>query len=164
MRGRRTPEPRATLSVLGLAVLLGALCWYLGTDVWHSILIGGAVTTVGLVVVIANGDPDLGMDRAPTVSGANREGSRRDVDELSASLRESWGRVGGRAVWRLAQLARVRLAERQLDLKNPADRAQIEALIGRRAYRVLDRGQHRAPFLRSYVHCLDALEALRTDE
>jgi hypothetical protein len=63
-------------------------------------------------------------------------------------------------MWRVQQLARRRLALHHLDLFNPADRLQIEQLLGRRVYAVLARSDRRPPPLRSVLRCLDALDAL----
>ena len=59
----------------------------------------------------------------------------------------------------MRQLARHRLAQHQLDLNDPADRYEVELLIGRSAYTVLVRSKGR-PLLRSFLHCLDALDAM----
>ena len=72
----RPPERRATIRVLLVALLTAAICWYFGADVWHSILIGSVVTTLGL---IGSGRHDIEArrhrlaKRGPT----NRRGSRR---------------------------------------------------------------------------------------
>jgi hypothetical protein len=154
------PERRATARVLILALLAAALCWYFGADAWHAILIGGVITTVGVIGLVASETPDLITIDWRSVGRPNRHGARSDVAELSWTLRGSYGRVGGPAVWRARRLARQRLAVYQLDLGNPADRPEIERLIGRRAYTVLVRGERRPPLLRTFVHCLDALDAL----
>jgi hypothetical protein len=49
-----------------------------------------------------------------------------------------------------------------LDVRDPADRPRIERLIGRRAFAVLATNQRRPPYLRSLLHCLDALDSLNT--
>ena len=41
------------------ALLVAAVCWYFGADVWHSILLGSALTTLGVVGLVANDDPDF---------------------------------------------------------------------------------------------------------
>src|SRR6185437_7005518 len=88
-------------------------------------------------------------------------GTRFDIVELSSSLRGRYGRVSGPAITRLQRLATQRLATHQLDLRNPLDRPAIERLIGSASYRLLTATGKRAPLLRSYVHCLDALDAVR---
>jgi hypothetical protein len=156
----RSLDRRATIRIILSALLITAVCWYFGADVWHSILIGSAVTTLGLIAFIANDNPDFTNARWQNVSRSNRHGARGDVAQLSWSLRGSYGRVGSGAVQRAQRLARQRLAQYQLDLLDPADRSGIEQMIGRHAYAVLVRGERRPPFLRSFIHCLNALDAL----
>jgi hypothetical protein len=156
----RPPKRRATVRILILALLAAALCWYFGANALHAILIGGVVTTVGVIGLVASETPDLIVIDWRSAGRPNRHGARSDVAELSWTLRGSFGRVGSPAVWRARRLARQRLARHQLDLLNPADRPEIERLIGRRAYAVLVSGERRSPLLRTFVHCLDALDAL----
>jgi hypothetical protein len=156
----RAPGRRAAAGVLLGALLLAGICWYLGADVWHSILVGGVLATVAWVGLVVNATPDL-ITTAWRGSGhTNREGARNEIAELSWSLRGSYGRVGTRAVRRVQQIGRHRLALHQLNLRDPADRDRIERLIGHRAYAVLVRTERRPPLLRSLLHCLDMLEAL----
>jgi hypothetical protein len=156
----RALNRRATIRILLVALLIAAVCWYFGADVSHSILIGSAVTTLGLIFSIANDNPDLTDSGWRSDSQTNQQGARREVAHLSQSLRGSHGRVGFGAVTQAQRLARQRLASYQLDLLNPADRSGIEQLIGHHAYAVLVRGERRPPFLRSFIHCLNALDAL----
>lgn len=154
----KKPALRTTVRVTIVALLLAAICWYFGADVWYSILFGTVLTAVGVILLRGLG-PDAG-----TVSwraaGNNQQGARRDVDQLSWSMRGSYGRVDGVAVWRVQRLAAQRLALLQLDLQDPADRPRIEPLIGRRAYLLLVRGVRRPVSLRALLQCLDALDAL----
>jgi hypothetical protein len=150
----------ATIRILLAALLLAAVCWYFGADVSHSILIGSAVTTLGLIFSIANENPAFSDSRWQSDSHTNEQGARRDIAQLSRSLRGSYGRVGYGVVTRAQRLARQRLAPYQLDLLNPADGPGIEQLIGHHAYAVLVRGERRPPFLRSFIQCLNALDAL----
>jgi hypothetical protein len=156
----RPPGRRAATCVLIVALLVAAICWYFGADVWHSILLGGVLTTVGLIALVGAASPDLSDTGWRSGGRPSRHGARSEVADLSRSLRGSYGRVDRRAVWRVRQLARHRLALHQLDLHDPADRRRIEQLIGRRAYAVLARGERRPPLLRSLLHCLDVLDAL----
>jgi hypothetical protein len=153
----RLPGRRATTGVLVVALLVAAICWYLGANVWHSILLGVALTTLGLIGTVNADLNDTGWRGG---GRSSRHGARREVDELSWSLRGSYGRVSGRAAMRVQQLARHRLALLSLDLRDPADRPRIEQLIGRRAYTVVAPGKRRPPLLRSLLHCLDVLDAL----
>lgn len=156
----RLPQRRVTALALIVVVLVAAVCWYFGTDVWHSLLLGGVLTTVGLISLVGIPARDPSVTEWRAGPSPNREGARGDVAELSWSLRTSYGgRVDIRAVSRVRQLARRRLALHQLDLNDPADRPGVEALIGRSAYAVLVH-RDRRPMLRSLLHCLDALDTL----
>ena len=56
----RLPERRATILALIVAVLVAAVCWYFGVDVWHSVLLGSVLTTVGLISMVGTTEGDLG--------------------------------------------------------------------------------------------------------
>lgn len=156
----RALRPWTAAKILLLALLITAIFWYFGADVSHSILIGGAITTLWMIGVVTNDSPDFGQASWSYDSRSNEQGARRDIAQLSRSLRGSYGRVGSGAVLRVQRLAKQRLAPYQLDLLSPQDRPEIEQMIGRRAYALLLRGDRRRPFLRSFIHCLDALDAL----
>jgi hypothetical protein len=156
----RRPGRRVTIWALIVAALVAGVCWYLGVDVWHAVLLGGVLTTVGLISLVGIPSRDPSVTEWRGGPSPNREGARGEVAELSWSLRTSYGgRVDVRAVSRVRQLARRRLALHELDLNDPADRSGVEALIGRSAYAVLVR-RDRRPMLRSLLHCLDALDTL----
>ena len=155
----RLPERRATVLALIVAVLVASFCWYFGVDVWHSVLLGSVLTTVGLISMVGTADGDLGSTDWRGGASPNRDGARGEVAELSWSLRTNYGRVNHKALLRVRQLARHRLAQHQLDLNDPADRRGVELLIGRSAYAVLVLSDRR-PLLRSFLHCLDALDSM----
>jgi hypothetical protein len=156
----RALDRRATIRILLTALLIAAICWYFGADVSHSILIGSAVTTLGLIFKITNDNPDSGNTGWRPDGHTNHKGARRDVAQLSQSLKGSYGRVGYGAVTQAQRLVRQRLVSHRLDPLNPADHPSIEQLLGHHAYAVLVRGKRRPPFLRSFIRCLDALDAL----
>jgi hypothetical protein len=156
----RPPLRRAACKVLAVALLVAAVCWFFGADVAHSILVGTAVTTIGLISLARTAGPEL---RATNWRGGdlpNWEGARRDVAELSSSLRGGYGRVTDHAVSRVKGIATQRLALSQLDLRDPADQPRIEQLIGTGAYAVLVWDGRRPPMLRHLLHCLERVEAL----
>ncbi len=124
----RALDRRATTRILLTGLLIAAICFYFGADVWHSILIGGALATLGLIGLIANDNPDFGNTGWKSDSRSDRRGARRDVAELSSSLRGSYGRVRSAAVLQAQRLARRRLTPYQLDLLDPADRPMIEQI------------------------------------
>jgi hypothetical protein len=153
---------RTTLRVLIAAVLVAAICWYLGADVWNSVVLGCVTATVGSIGLIGVAFDISDIDWRG--AGRDRTGSRKDVAQLSGSLRGGLGRVDNGAIWRMRQIARPRLARHGLDYRNPAHRREIEQLIGRRPYAVLLRGERRRPLLGSFLSCLDALDALNALE
>ena len=151
------PGRRATAGVLAAALLVAGICWYLGADVWHSILLGAALTTIGLIATVT---VDFGNTEWRDDGGLKRQGTRREIIDLSWSLRGRYGRVDIRAVSRVRELARRRLALHHLELRDPADRRRIEQLIGHQVYTVLGPGKRRPPLLRSLLYCLDVLDTL----
>jgi hypothetical protein len=155
--GRRS-ERRSVAVTVFTALVLSAICWYFGADAWHSLLLGSAITAIAVTLCVAaaaevNDTSWREVRHGPT-------GSRHDVTDLSWSLRGGFGGVGHGGERRLKQIARQRLTLCHLDLASPADRPEIEQLIGRRAYRLLVRSDPRRMRLRSLLHCLDALDRL----
>jgi hypothetical protein len=151
---------REAIRIVAGAVLTAAICWYFGVDVLHAILLGCAITVLGLAVGVASAAPEA-RDLS-WIGGARsrREGSRNDVSSLSSSLHVGWGLVGLTAERQLHQLARRRLALEGLDLQNADHRAAIESRIGTRAYRALVLERRRQLRLRTLMHCLQVLDAL----
>jgi hypothetical protein len=139
---------------------LSAGAWYVGANVWTSILVGAAITIVlratSLIEVVQEGGFRSRFD-----FGVRARGGRSDVQNLAASLSRGWGRTDGTAPRRVVAIARRRLALQHLDLSNPGHRRQIEQLLGRRAYRSVTRSAYRRGMrVRSLVHCLDVLDTL----
>lgn len=157
----RMPSRREAIQTLAAALVIALICWYFGVDVWHSILLGCAITVIGLACLAAGEAPDARDLGWLPGKRERKAGSRNDVANLSASLRASWGYVGMTAEGRLKQIARRRLALEGLDLRNPDDRLAIEQRIGSTAYRALvhRRGTRRLS-LRTLVCCLDMLDAI----
>jgi hypothetical protein len=153
------PSRRAAGRVLLVALLVAAICWYFGADVWHSILIGTALT---LALVIFDGLEGLDLVNTEWRGGVpiNQEGARRDIDDLSLSLRGRYGRVNDLGVSRVRRIARQRLALHHLDLSDPADHSRIEQLIGAGTCAILVGADRRRPSLGSLLDCLDVLDAL----
>jgi len=156
----RLADRRDEIGVFLVALVVAAACWYFGDDVWHSLLLGSAITTVALIGLVGIAHLDAVDTGWRSGEPTNRAGARRDVDQLAWSLRGNYGRVGSEATWRMRQLARVRLGRYQLDPFSPADRRDVQQLIGRRTYFVLVRSERRPPRLGSLLRCLDALDAL----
>lgn len=152
------PRRGRVVLVLIVGVLTAGVSWYVGMDTGHAVTLGTVLAAVAVSWIAV---PDHERVEWPEESGAGREGARRDVVQLSWSLRPHYGRIRQAALGRVQDLARYRLGLRQLDLDNPADRAAIERLIGPAAYATLrSRAAGRLPLLRSVVHCLDVLDRL----
>ncbi len=158
-RAFRPPRRRETFIATGLAVAAAAICWYFGVDVWHSILLGCAITVLILAVAVASSAP-IPEDRTPDHVRKRADGSRSDVAILSGSLRVGWGTVGLTAERRLHKIAVRRLALEGLYLDNPEHRDLIERRIGTRVYRTLTRTNRRGMRRKTLVHCLAVLDAL----
>jgi hypothetical protein len=150
---------RTSRLFLILPAALALACWYFGANVWHSILVAAAITTVVCVAWVVSA-LEVGRSGWQADDRGRAKGARNDVSSLSWSLRSGWGRVGLTAERRLKGIARRRLALYQLDLQSPRDRAQIEQLVGRRAYRAIAPNSRRELRMRALLHCLDVLDTL----
>jgi hypothetical protein len=151
---------RPVVQAFGVALLLTAFCWYLGASVWYAILLGAGLTTLGWIGSDALSSPDLADPEWAEPARPDHTGARDDIVRLAMSLRGRRGRVGGAAVWRLQQIAQHRLIAFELDLGNPDDRAEISQLLGAKPYSLLAGPRGRAASRRSFLRCLDAVEAL----
>jgi hypothetical protein len=158
----RLPTRRETARGVATATLAAVICWYFGVNVWHSILLGCAITVASFAVMGGGPTPELHEINWRHRS-KRRIGSRNDVARLAESLRTGWEPVGLTAERRLQQIARRRLALEGLDLLNQDHREAIERRIGSRAYRILIHPLGRRPRLRSLIYCLDAFDALDAD-
>ena len=111
------------------------------------------------MVGTAGGDPGSTDWR----SGASLPtGTRRAARSPSCpwSLRTNYGRVNHKAVYaRAASSPATDWRNTSSTSTTSADRRGVEQLIGRSAYAVLVLNE-RPPFLRSFLHCLDALDAM----
>jgi hypothetical protein len=157
----RHPGTRAAARRLLLALALAGAAWYFGADPWHAVLLGGLLATALWVTAVVTLGGEGEQTDWPDIEDGDPSGARTDIARLSVSLRGRRGRVSDTSVAQVRRIAERRLAERELNLRNPADRARIEQLIGGPAYRLLVRGRlARQPTLRALVRCLDRLDAL----
>jgi len=146
----------ALAGVCLVAISAAGVAWYIGMDAGRATAVGIVALGLGIAWIVV---PEQRSVRWPRPVHTARDGARRDVVQLSWSLRTSLGRVQPGALARVRELARRRLAARSLALDDPADAAAIEQLIGAAAYAVLRPGDG-LPTLRSLLHCLDALDRL----
>lgn len=153
----QSPRRGRFILVLIGAVLVGAVCWYIGMDTWHAVAAGVAVAAVGLCWIAV---PDHDNPRWPSDTETSNQGARRDIVQLSWALRPRYGRIRQTALGRAQKLARYRLGLHHLDLRNPDDRAAIERLIGRASYATLHATEGRMPTLAAVTRCLDRLDGL----
>ncbi len=156
----RLPSRRELTTVLCAALAIAVVCWYFGADVWHSLLLGCAITVAALACLAATSAPEVSSLDWRAGKRASSDGSRSDVVSLSASLRGGWGLVGLTAERQVRHIARRRLALEGLDLASPEHQAAIERRIGSSAYRILTRRSPRRLRMRTLIACLDALDAL----
>lgn len=155
----RLPTRRETIRAAAAAALAAVICWYFGVNVWHSILLGCAVTVASFAVMAGGSTPEL-RDLSWRHRSRRRLGSRNEIARLSQSLRSGWEPVGLTAERRVHQIARRRLALEGLDLLNRDHRDAIERRIGGGAYRTLVHPLGKRPRLRALLRCLDALDAI----
>jgi hypothetical protein len=154
------PSRRETLQTLGAGLLVAAICWYFGVDVWHAILLGCAITVTALACLVAGSAPDARDLSWHPGKRVGKEGSRNDVASLSSSLHAGWSLVGLTAQRRLYEVARRRLALEGLDLQNADHQPAIERRIGAPTYQILMRGKSGRLTLRRLMYCLDMLDAI----
>ena len=148
--------------VLVPAVLVGAACgfvlWFVGASPWWSVA-AGLVAAVALILWRAA--PRLEDPIWPKRPPEAAPGSRDDVHVLGWAISDLRGHVQLRAFDRVRLVARDRLIQHGLDLDAESDRAQIEALLGRRAYATLHSNVANMPSQAALLACLDALEKLK---
>lgn len=119
--------------------------------------------TAGLLAAVLIGLRRLGADEDEWWPVRHREGwadgARRDVARLSWSMQGFDAKVDSRTARRLSELAAGRLAERGLDLTNPADQPAIVALLGYPTHRVVSQPDDPPPYP-IFVHALADIEGL----
>ncbi|MHA6623232.1 hypothetical protein [Pseudonocardia sp. DLS-67] len=152
-----TPEPLRTSLLAAGAVLAGAICWFVGMDAWHAGTVGLVLGAAGLCRAAVPDHRDVQWEG---VARPADEGARWDVARLSWSLRPRRGRIPQAGLRPVHDLARYRLAQRGLDLDDPADRPAIERLLGEAAYATVALPATRPPRMRAVAGCLDALDRL----
>jgi hypothetical protein len=140
-----------------LALVLGVGGYLIGLPWPLAALLAGAVGVAGAALTIGGTVRD---DRLPESQLDLRHGARREIKQLSWSIGGSRTRLDEPAVRRLRRLAVARLAAHGVNLDDPRQQPQAEALLGRTAYRVLSvpSAQHASVLMRC-VAALDRLDA-----
>lgn len=165
-RGGAADEARASvrpgrlvaLGVTGAVAAVGA--WVLGLDAAHAVALALAVLGVGAVLSALAPAP---AEPWPRRERPARAGAYGEVQRLSWSLRARHGTVRPDALRRLRRIVVLRLAETGLELDAPADRDEIDRILGGRETRVLLAGDGtRVPpaAVRRVLDVLDRLDAL----
>lgn len=156
------PPRRARLIFSAVLAAAGfGVAWLVGMDYWHGAAVAVLVFAAGVAWISVPEHVDVGLNEEPY---EQREGVRREVIDLSWALRRQRGGIRDTAFRRVRTLAGALLAERGLDLDDPADSARIERAIGPYAYSVLARRPGRFSSLASVTRCLDALDALTREK
>jgi hypothetical protein len=156
-----SPPRRARLIFAGvLAAAAYGLCWVIGMDTLHAAAVAVLVLAAGVAWVAVPEHLDARLVEEPP---GRREGVRREVIDLSWSLRRQRGGIRENAFRRVRALASASLAERGMDLDDPDDAGRIAEAIGAGAYSVLAPQSGRFANLRAVTGCLDALERLDGD-
>jgi len=135
----------------------GLVAYAVGMDAGAAVVVGFGVAAI---VVMAR---RLGADLEPewgTEHRRRQEGARGDLQDLAWSMAGRDGRAGERAMRRLREVARVRLARHGLDLASRDDTPELRALLGDRVLDTLRRRQAPLPTLRAVQQAVDALERL----
>jgi hypothetical protein len=153
---------RRYVGVVIVALLVGAGCWFFGLDVVPSIVVALVVAGLGITLGIIT----LPLDNVewPPAPPEPTDGARREVSELTWSLRTPGGVVGERNVERVRRIADTSLRRRHLDLDNPAHRVRIERLIGAPLYALLNSAERHRVSLSMLLSELGILEALEKSD
>jgi hypothetical protein len=116
-----------------------------------------AVAVVAVIAVRLQTDiePDPEPERR-----TSRDGSRGDLQDLAWAMVGRDGHAGERALRRLREIARVRLARHGADLDDPADDERVRALVGGRGLATLRRRTAPLPSVGDLTSTLAALERL----
>ena len=145
------------------AIALGVLFWLFGLDATSSAVISLAVAAIGATwMSFPDRRPSVQWPPGPAIT---LDGARRETAQLSWALSARPGLTGENVVSetvvaRIRFIAATRLLARQLDLRNPADRDAIVALIGRETYEVVSHERARPATLSAVLHSLDSLDKL----
>jgi hypothetical protein len=149
------------IRILASGLLVPALCWAVGVDIVHSLLI--ATVTLGAAALLG-----IAAQRQapywPEAQEGRRTGNRREITRLSWMMTARRGGTDRQAVVRLRDLAQSRLARHGIDLLDPADRSRAMTALGADVFTILMQDTGSAPTHRALLRCVEALEALGSVE
>lgn len=123
------------VSVILLSLAVGTALWFLGLNTWFAVAFGLLPPTIAILWECRAGNDSAPWDPPET---SRSVGARQDVTRLAWALRSAHGGVGDAATKRVRTLAAKRLERVGLQLDDPADESAIIAVIGSRAFRVVD--------------------------
>jgi hypothetical protein len=140
---------------LVLAAVFGIGAYLVGLTAPLAALVAVVTGIAGAALAIGGRVQDA---RLPDAQIDLRQGARREIKQLSWTAGGQRNRLDEPVVRRLREVAVARLAARGVDLDDPRQRPQAEALLGRAGYRALfdPTGAPAAVLLR----CVAALDRL----
>lgn len=151
----------AALCLAGIAV--PAVAWVvLGMPPLQSLLLGAVGIVVAALVRFPPDGFDSGFPEPP--SPVRDRGARREAFRLSWNVTGRNDLVGSTLVTRLQQIAEQRLSLHGLDLRDPADRERVIALVGEGPYRLLSRPPGAEARTRAFHQALASVERLADKE
>jgi len=155
---------RGTIATLALAALaIPAVCLLvLGMPLVQAALLGAVAAVVAAVIRFPPDGFDSGFPEPP--QPIRDRGARREAFRLSWNVTGRNDRVGSTLVTRLAVIAEQRLAQRGLQLHDPADRDEVIRLVGPQSFRLLSRPPGSEARTRDFHQALAAVEQLAHDE
>jgi hypothetical protein len=153
---------KSYIGIFIVSLVVGAAFWFFGLDVIPSIVVTLVLAGLGITLRIVRLPTDnLEWPPAPPEPTA---GARREVSELTWSLRTPRGIVEDRVIERIRNIADTSLRRRHLDLDNPAHRARIERLIGPSLYTLVTSPERRRVNLPTFLSILAVLETLEKSD
>lgn len=157
----RTDERRVrvVLPVAAAAgVVVAGISMVAGLALLSASLLAVVVLLAGTLALLAFGDGDPGWPQDE--QSISNDGARREVARLSWAMHGKDSRVETRSARRLHAVAAARLAERGLDLDDPADEAACVTLLGSSTYAALSSDPGNPPHFDQFTAALTAVERL----
>ena len=154
-------EARGRLVWAGAIAVLCALLGFGGVlDPVHAVLFGCLLFALISLRSVASDQLDADW---PSRRYTNRAGARNSVSDLAWQVFDTDRRVRGNVVQRVRNLAAARLASLGVDATDPAQRPQVERLLGPRVAAGLAADQRpTARTLQTWLDAIDRLDPERT--